>query len=233
MTQERIGGPLAARPLHFFWIADCSGAMAAQGKIQALNNAIREAIPHVREVAKENPNGQIFMRALRFSDGAQWHVPNPMPVEQFTWPDLQAGGVTDLGAAFALLAEALKMPPMPQRALPPVLALLSDGQPTDDYRGGLGQLMAQPWAKKAVRIAIAIGEDADRDPLQEFIAHPEYHPLQANNPEQLARLIRWVSAEVSKSASAPASQILGKERSATNVPLPEPPPLDDAGIDVW
>ena len=41
---KRPGGELAARPLHFIWIADCSGSMAVDGKIQSLNTAIREAI---------------------------------------------------------------------------------------------------------------------------------------------------------------------------------------------
>ena len=42
------GGALASRPLHFIWVADCSGSMSVDGKIQALNNAIREAIPHMQ-----------------------------------------------------------------------------------------------------------------------------------------------------------------------------------------
>ncbi|MEZ4834079.1 MAG: hypothetical protein R2873_19210 [Caldilineaceae bacterium] len=42
------GGALASRPLHFIWIADCSGSMGHGGKIQALNNAIREVIPHMQ-----------------------------------------------------------------------------------------------------------------------------------------------------------------------------------------
>ncbi len=45
------GGALASRPLHFIWVADCSGSMSVDGKIQALNNAIREAIPHMQQVA--------------------------------------------------------------------------------------------------------------------------------------------------------------------------------------
>ena len=35
-----------------------------------------------------------------------------------------------------------------------------------------------------MRIAIAIGEDADTEVLQKFIGHPELKPLQANNPGQ-------------------------------------------------
>ncbi len=52
---KRPGGELASRPLHFIWIADNSGSMEQDGKIQALNTAIREAILHMRKVAEDNP----------------------------------------------------------------------------------------------------------------------------------------------------------------------------------
>ena len=68
---RRPGGELASRPLHFIWICDCSGSMQSDGKIQSLNNAIREAIPHMLRAAEENPHAQVFVRALKFSDGAQ------------------------------------------------------------------------------------------------------------------------------------------------------------------
>ena len=111
------------------------------------------------------------------------HVSQPTPVADFKWTDLQTEGVTDLGRALAMVAEQLRIPPMSDRALPPVLVLISDGQPTDDFNQGLQTLLNEPWGKKAVRIAIAIGEDADTEVLQKFIGHPELKPLQANNPE--------------------------------------------------
>ena len=52
---NRFGGTLAARPLQFIWIADCSGSMEGK-KIESLNFGIREAIPAMRDVADENPN---------------------------------------------------------------------------------------------------------------------------------------------------------------------------------
>ncbi len=134
-----------------------------------------------------------------------------------------------------MLADQLKMPPMTDRALPPVLVLLSDVQPTDDYKTGLKGLMAQPWGKKAVSIAIAIGGDADEEVLQEFIDHPEFKPLRANNPESLAKQIKWVSTAVLKSASAPAIQSKESYTTTGNVPIPEPP-LDSepsSAVDVW
>jgi uncharacterized protein YegL len=233
---KRPGGELSTRPLHFIWIADCSGSMAVDGKIQALNNAIREALPHMRTVADENPNAEVLVRAIAFSSGAQWHVSQPTAVADFQWTDLQADGVTDLGRALMMVAEQLRIPPMSDRALPPVLVLISDGQPTDDYNQGLLTLMNEPWGKKAVRIAIAIGEDADSAVLQKFIAHPELKPLQANNPDALVRYIKWVSTAVLKSASSPASQAAGTAFSNSNVPIPTPTPGVGgvvAADDVW
>lgn len=231
---KRPGGELATRPLHFIWIADCSGSMGVDGKIQSLNTAIKEAIPNMQAVADENPNAQVLVRALKFSSGAQWHVSQPTDIADFRWTDLIADGVTDMGKALEMLAEQLKIPPMTDRALPPVLVLISDGQPTDDYAKGIQAVMDQAWGKKAVRIAIAIGEDADHEVLQKFIGHPELKPFQANNPEALVRHIRWVSTAVLKSASAPASQAKDAVSSGMNVPIPAPPDAGPSSADdVW
>jgi uncharacterized protein YegL len=228
------GGELASRPLHFIWIADCSGSMGVDGKIQQLNFAIRDAIPSMQKVAEDNPNAAVLVRAIKFSNGAQWHIAQPTPVAEFKWLDLEAMGVTDMGMALTMLAEQLKIPPMSERALPPVLVLISDGRPTDDFQKGLSALLGEPWGRKAVRLAIAIGEDADYEVLQRFIDHPELKPLQANSPEALVRHIRWVSTAVLKSASAPASQPRKGGVPKLNVPIPAPPePGPDTAEDVW
>jgi uncharacterized protein YegL len=233
---RRPGGELATRPLHFIWIADCSGSMKSNGKIQSLNTAIREAIPHMQSVADENPNAKVLVRAIKFSDGAHWHISDATPVADFRWADLSADGQTDMGKALSMVADEMKMPPMSDRALPPVLVLISDGQPTDNFEKGLNQLLAQPWGKKAVRIAIAIGEDADTEVLQQFIDNAEYKPLQANNPEALVRQIKWVSTAVLQAASSPASQSTINLAPDVNVPLPAlpaPPLGPDKADDVW
>ena len=53
-----------------------------------------------------------------------------------------------MGKALSMVADELKIPPMTPRALPPVLVLISDGQPTDDFDSGLQNLMDQNWGKK-------------------------------------------------------------------------------------
>lgn len=235
---KRPGGELASRPLHFFWVVDCSGSMYGE-KIGSVNHAIQSTIPDMVDAANDNPNAQLLIRTLKFATGASWVTATPVPVEDFAWDDLTAGGVTDLGKAFDLLAAQLTIPPMTDRALPPVIVLLSDGQPTDSYRDSLDKLLKLPWGKKSVRIAISIGQDADDDVLQEFTGNREL-VLQANNPQALVKMIKWASTAASL-VSAPASrvgEIDNSNPSGTNAPLildmnniPDPQDID--ATDVW
>jgi uncharacterized protein YegL len=229
---KRPGGVLATRPLHFFWICDCSGSMKVDGKIQSLNYAIQNALPDMQRVAAENPFAEMLVRTLRFSSGAQWVNPQAVKVAEFKWQELPAAGVTDMGKALTMVAEQLKL--LPDRGFPPVLVLISDGQPTDNIEAGLKELLSQPWGQKAVRVAIAIGEDADIETLQQFIGNPQQKPLQASNPEALVRHIRFISTAVVQSASSPASSDPQAEKPGS-VPLPPPPDKDDPvfNIEVW
>lgn len=240
---KRPGGELATRPLHFFWVVDCSGSMYGE-KIGSLNNAIQSTIPEMRDAASNNPNAELLVRTLKFATGASWVTSTPVNIDDFAWNDLDAGGVTDLGAAFEMLAAQLTIPPMTDRALPPVIVLLSDGQPTDDYKKSLNKLLHLPWGKKAVRIAISIGQDADDDVLYEFTGNREL-VLQANNPESLVKCIKWASTAASL-VSAPASRpkdiadapALPGAPNDTNAPLVLdmnniPDPSNVGAGDVW
>jgi uncharacterized protein YegL len=220
--------PVSRKPLHFFWIADTSGSMSLDGKIQTLNNAVKEALPHMRAAAGENPEAEVMVHVLQFADRAAW-AREPEEADKFEWEDLNAGGLTAMGEALGKLADQLKMPPMPRRGLPPVLVLMSDGQPNDDFEAGLGRLNSEPWARRAVRVAIAIGKDADADVLRQFTG-PEYPVLTANNAEQLTEFIRWASTEPVKSASSGSSGPPDEQtgRSPAVVRLT---PADDPGGD--
>ncbi|MCL1862669.1 MAG: VWA domain-containing protein [Defluviitaleaceae bacterium] len=202
MSERNLpGGEMSSRILDFFWIADCSGSMNGE-KIQTLNYAIRQTIPDMRKEADDNPNASIMVRAIKFSDGAAWHVPTATDIENFNWTDLTAGGVTAMGMALELVAGELKQFPTDTKRLPPVLVLLTDGQPTDDFKKGLEELLATPWGKKAVRIAIAIGKDVDLDVLEQFAGNKEL-VLEAKNPQLLVKFIKWASTVV-KNVSAPS-----------------------------
>ena len=204
----RPGGELASRPLHFFWVVDCSGSMYGE-KIGVVNNAIQSVLPEMVDEASENPNAQLMIRTLKFSTGASWITDSPVKVEEYAWEDLEAAGVTDLGKAFDLLAGQLDVKQMGERALPPVIVLLSDGQPTDDYKGALNKFQKLPWAKKAVKIAISIGQDADDEVLLEYTGNREL-VLQANNAKMLAKMIKWASTAVSAVSSGVSNDAEGR-----------------------
>jgi uncharacterized protein YegL len=227
------GGPMASRPVHFFWLLDCSYSMEGE-KIGQLNYAIREAIPEMRSVAHDHAASDLLLRTITFSTTAQWLHRDPVPVDDFTWQNVEADGMTNLGEALRLVARELQTPPMPTRALKPVLALVSDGVPTDDWKIGLRAVDATPWGRKTVRVAIAIGGDADRSVLREFLGNPELQPMDANSPKQLAAAIRWASTAAVRTASQPTAD--GDAAFTKPQPPPyAPPTLDDDDDDdsVW
>lgn len=224
-TPSIPGGRMANRPLHFIWMVDCSGSMGYEGKIQALNNAAREAIPQMRDAAASQPQAEVLVQVISFAEGAQWVVKDPTPVETFAWTDLAANGTTDLGRALEMVADQLAVPPMSTRALPPVIVLISDGQPTDDFQAGLERLLEQPWGKKAIRIAIAIGRDANDEVLRRFIDNPDIRPVQASNPEQLVRYIRWASTLITPISQPP--------RDSQGPTIAPPDPIPAIGDVTW
>ena len=231
------GGEMAKRPLKFFWVVDCSGSMSVDNKMQQVNYAIQSTIPDMRDAASENSRAQLLVQAMKFSTGAQWITAQPVKIEDYTWKDMSASGVTELGKAFDLLCGQLSIPPMTDRELPPVIVLLSDGQPTDSYKAQLDKLLKMPWGKKSVRVAIAIGKDADRDVLTEFTGNPEY-VLDANNPQALVSMIKWAST-LAKQVSEPKSRKI-VDTPINNGGITIQPPVtidvtlpDDFGDDVW
>lgn len=222
------GADIARRRLHMIIAVDCSGSMQGD-KIASLNHALRIAVPAMRESASENPETDVFVRALRFSDGAHWHV-GPVLVDQFEWEDVTADGTTDMGHALKLIAQQLTPAAMPGRQLPPVVVLLTDGQPTDDFNAGLKALMDSPYGGKSLRVAIAIGSDADLGVLQRFIGHPEFKPLRANNAQDLVRRIKWATTTPVKTLSSGVTGSGAVEKLASESGEAETP---DSSISVW
>ena len=218
-----LGGEIAARPLHFIWLLDVSGSMAADGKMQALNVAVREAIPHLSQAAQTNPGAQLLVRALTFGTSVSWVVPQPLAIEDFRWVDLhhEERGLTEMGLAIRELTGQMKVLAKESRGYAPVAVLVSDGQPTNtkdpSLRAAMEELLAEPWGAKAIRRAVGIGRDADLDALKQFIGHPEIDPYRADNPEELAAALKFVSTVAVQAAAAP-----GQDAVASTLPPPEP-----------
>ena len=93
-------------------------------------------------------------------------TPEPVSPEGYRFKTFEACGVTDLGAACKELDKKLSRNEFLQTAAgayPPVILLFSDGGPTDNWESGLDALKKNNWYKRSIKIAFAIGDDADRD----------------------------------------------------------------------
>jgi uncharacterized protein YegL len=125
------GGGISRRPLHLIILADCSGGMKGE-KIQALNYAIADMLPHLEEWEQDQEQAQVFVRAIAFATEPRWHIEQPTPVASTRWKPLQTvpKGLTNMGAAFALAGTALGSGQIERRALRPALLLITDGLAT-------------------------------------------------------------------------------------------------------
>jgi uncharacterized protein YegL len=186
-------GSMPRRPLHFIILADCSDRMRGD-KIQALNDVIEDMLPHLAAWERDNPQAQVLVRAIAFATEPRWYIPDPVPVTEIRWTPLQPvpEGLANMGPAFALAAQALAPGQIERRALRPALLLITAGRPTDPpgaFEADLAMLMAQPAGKAALRLSVAIGRDAQVEPLSRFIGDPSVPILVDDSNEIADRLV--------------------------------------------
>ncbi len=227
-TARMPGGGVSRRPLHVIILADCSGGMKGE-KIQALNYAIADMMPHLADWERDQEQAQVFVRAVAFATEPRWHIPDPVPVASLRWKPLQPvpRGLTNMGAAFAMVAEALAPGRIERKALRPALLLVTDGLATDPpgkFEAGLAVLMAQPAGRAALRLSIAIGRDAQSDALNRFIGDPSVPVLVANGTEDIADRLVAASLAVSRMSE------VGADRTAVARRLFGPPEGVPSGI---
>ncbi len=193
---------VARRTMVLFFVVDTSGSMEGN-KIGTLNQAIEDVIPEIRDISESNADAEIKIAVLEFSKGAKWITDVPVPSESFEWSYLNAIGPTELGQACKCLNQKLSRNAFMSDitgSFAPAVFLLSDGSPTDEYKKYLDELWGNNWFKKAIKVALAIGDDANTDILAEFTGCKET-VLSAHNPEMLRKMIKFVSVTTSQIGS--------------------------------
>lgn len=211
MSQFKKSPPGGA-PLPVVVLADVSGSMGVDGKIQALNLAVREMIDAFKD--EDDLRAEIHVSVITFGGAAHVHLPLDRAAAAL-WTDLGANGGTPMGAAFELARALVEdRNKVPSRAYRPTLVLVSDGQPTDEWRQQLDALLKSERGGKAFRMALAIGADADHAVLQEFLADAEARVYRADEARQIRKFFQVVTMSVS-----------ARSRSATpNVAAPAADP---------
>lgn len=204
MVMKRPELPRKMCPVIF--LLDTSGSMSG-APIGAVNRAIENVMPELISMNDANADNEIKVAVMTFDYDAKWVIGetellSPEDV-QSSWRDLDANGYTSMGEAFRALNEKLSVSRgFMQRAsgsVAPVLFLLSDGEPTDDYKAGLQLLQQNNWYKIAVRVAVGYGE-ANDEILREFTGN-EGTVLHSNDPNELKNTIRFVAVTSSRVAS--------------------------------
>ncbi|MBQ2882819.1 MAG: TIR domain-containing protein [Alphaproteobacteria bacterium] len=161
----------SSRPiLHLFLLIDTSDSMYGK-RIEAINDAFSNVLSSFEII---NPDIEIKVAALEYNTSVRWFYDCPMPLEEFHWPVLEAGGLTSTGEALKSLndkmtsSEYFSYELCPGGILPSLIILLTDGEPTDNYKMEMKQLLVNPYFKKSTKFAIGMGYDFALQPLVDF-----------------------------------------------------------------
>ncbi len=161
----------------FIPLLDCSGNMMGE-KAARLNAAMEELMDELKGIDDAEIDLAIRVAPMLFSRGAEWAVSEkPVAVSDFFWCPPYVHGSADVGAALKTLSEKLAPESeggwMPRGGEFPVLVLFSSVPSTDEYRFELDRLRENRWYRHALKLAVAIGADADREMLTAFAGSAE------------------------------------------------------------
>ncbi len=183
-----------------FYLIDTSGSMSG-AKINAVNHVMSGIAGSLANV--QGAESEIKIAVMTFDDTVNWLYPEPIPADDFEWNAVSTRILTSMGAACKELNNKLSRSAFlksPHLSFAPVIFLLSDGVPTDNFEDGLKTLKNNKWFKYAVKVAMAIGDDADIGLLEEFTGNKEL-VVKANNSDAIMRLVREVSITSSQISS--------------------------------
>lgn len=185
-------------------LLDVSGSMLPneiEDKIGVLNDSMAAMLSAFATL--DAVHGQVAIGVVVFGGaGARVHLPLG-PASAATWTSVAADGRTPLGAAFGVARQMLgDLAAHPEDSLKPVLVLVSDGVPTDDWAPALDDLLASRHGARALRVAIGVGTDRMLD-AEEVLARfgsPEIGVLRAEQAEEIPGLLGRVAATAVNSA---------------------------------
>lgn len=184
-------------------VLDCSGSMGDDNKISLLN----EGLKTLAEELKNDPITARCGRILVIAFGGD-NIVNVMgdwtDAMDFVPPDLVAGGLTPIGAAMKKALDEIEAQKREMRSagVPykrPIIMLLSDGEPTDDWPSVADECRQAETDHKVNIMSIGIGSEADKNILGQF-SHKGALNL---NGLRFKELFVWLSRSIQAVSRAP------------------------------
>lgn len=202
------------RRLPIYLLLDCSESMAGEA-ITELQRGVDSMVRHL----SGDPNAleTAWLSVVTFSRGAQQLVPLT-ELLQFKMPRLKVHTGTALGAGLRLLMDCMKRELVKTTATTkgdyrPIVILLTDGQPTDQWETIADQMKGQRNPALANIYAIGCGPDVDTDNLRRLtdivLLMKEMSPL------SWKKVFIWLTASVSTTSMALGT---GREGQPLNLP---------------
>ena len=185
-------------------VLDCSGSMQEDGKVGLLNDGLKT----LEAELKNDPITARCGRVLVISFGGENEVEvmgDWTDAMDFAPPELLAGGLTPLGGAMRCALDEIESQKNQMRTAGvaykrPIVMLLSDGEPTDDWRQVAVDCKSAETAHKVNIMAIGIGDQANRETLGQF---SNKGALSLSNLK-LKELFVWLSRSIRAVSRAPA-----------------------------
>lgn len=204
------------RRLPVYLLLDTSGSMsgepieAVKAGVQTLVSTLRQD-PYALETA--------YLSVITFDSEARQVVPLT-ELASFQPPQLDATGTTELGAALSLLADRIQTEVAKSTAdvkgdWKPIVFLMTDGSPTDDWKHGLARLKS---VKTGMIVACGVGAGADNSVLKQITE--SVVSLDTADSSTIRSFFKWVSSSV----SAGSQRVDDKKEVGTLGDLPPPPP---------
>ena len=206
-----------ARRLPIYLLLDTSGSMSGE-PITAVQNGVQMVVSALQNDPQALESAYISI--ITFESEVKQVLPLT-ELSQFNPPQLNAGGMTSMGAALKLVSscadnEVIKNTPDTKGDWKPMVFIMTDGEPNDDFDAGLAIFKTHKWG---MVVACAAGGDANEKLLQRITENVV--KLSTADAESIKAFFKWVSQSItinSKSVGATNKEITSIDQ------LPPPPP---------